>query len=192
MRTVPPVLGWVVLASLAASVAVFHFMPRGAPTVEGPPVLRGAWAAYVAPASVCSGGDDAAAVAADQERTMLCLVNYARARRGLAPVAPTQPLAGSSAVKVREIVACRRLAHDPCGRGPRQAAGYVATGENIAYVSANAASPRYVLNGWLNSPRHRENLLRPEWTEQGAALVVGATVDGHRDVNVWVSQFGHR
>lgn len=123
---------------------------------------------------------------------MLCLVNYARARRGLSPVAPARPLESASALKAREIVHCHRLEHDPCGEGALQAAGYGATGENIAYVSANAASPRYVLNGWLNSKDHRESLFRPDWTEQGAALVVGATVDGHRDVNVWVSQFGYR
>lgn len=209
MRTVPSSLGWAALASLALAVVLFAFMPRGqvaAPLVEpvvvqAPPQLEGAWTAYLAPERDCPGGDDPSAEAREQERTMLCLVNYARARQGLAPAVPIAPLLGASALKARDIDSCGRFDHDPCGTGARRVFELVAygagssrfgTGENIAIVSADLASPRRVLNGWLNSDGHRENLFRSDWSEQGVALLPRATVDGHADVNVWVSQFGFR
>lgn len=171
------------------------------PTLAAPPTLEGAWLAYVAPVSVCPGGDDAAAPVADQQRTMVCLVDYARKQRGLAPLALSSTLLGSAALKSRDIAACERFAHDPCGTGSRRVfelVGYGAgtsswgTGENLALVSANAATPRYVMNGWLNSDPHREDLFEPNWREQGVSLLPHARVDGHEDVNIWTSHFGFR
>jgi uncharacterized protein YkwD len=207
VRTVPASLGWVALAALALAVAAYGFRPHGraaeppAATVVAPPAVEGGWTAYVASESVCPGGDDPAAAPRDQVWTMICLVNYARTRRGLPAVSTVQALLASAALKAREIDGCERFAHDPCGTGSGRvfelvaygagSSGY-ATGENIALVSANAASPRRVLNGWLNSDAHRENLFRADWTEQGVALLAHATVGDVADVNLWVSQFGYR
>ena len=203
MRT--PFAAAALVAALLACAAVFalpreHVLPQE-PAVAAPPKLDGRWLAYVAPTSVCPGGDDAAAPPADQQRTMLCLVDYARERRGLPPLAVSSTLFGSAALKSRDIAACERFAHDPCGSGSRRVfelVGYGAgtsewgTGENLALVSADAATPRYVLNGWLNSDPHREDLFRPDWREQGVSLIAHARVDGHGDVNVWTSHFGFR
>jgi uncharacterized protein YkwD len=207
VRTVPPALGWALLAVLALAVAAFGLRPHGraaesaVTTIVAPPAVEGGWTAYVASESVCPGGDDPAAPPRDQERTMVCLVNYARARRGLPAVATVQALLASAALKAREIDGCERFAHDPCGTGSGRVFDLVAygagssgytTGENIALISANAASPRRVLNGWLNSDSHRENLFRADWTEQGVALLAHSTVGDVADVNLWVSQFGYR
>ncbi len=195
----------VVIAALLGGLAVLA-LPRErissqTPTLAAPPKLEGRWLAYVAPTSVCAGGDDAAASVADQQRTMLCLVDYARKRRGLAPLALSSTLLASAALKSREITSCERFAHDPCGTGSQRVfelVGYGAgasswgTGENLALVSANAATPRYVMNGWLNSDAHRDDLFQPQWREQGVAVLMHAHVDGHADVNVWTSHFGFR
>jgi len=47
-------------------------------------------------------------------------------------------------------------------------------------------------NGWLNSPHHRENLFRPQWTEQGIAVVSLRTSKGAKYVAIWVSEFCER
>jgi uncharacterized protein YkwD len=51
-------------------------------------------------------------------------------------------------------------------------------------------APRPALDGWLNSPGHRENLLNPIWTEQGIALNDAKHFTYGRDAAVWASEFG--
>jgi uncharacterized protein YkwD len=205
VRTISPALGWAALVSLGLAVAALA-LPTVAerlttPAPSGAPTLTGVWVAYVAPTRVCRGGDDAAGAPSAQRRTMSCLVNYARTERGLAPVVPAGALRSSASEKARQIVDCGRFDHDPCHLGADlvfQRAGYgrgfarVAYSENIALMSSDAASPRVILNAWLNSPEHRENLFRPDWSEQGVALLPDATVGGREGVTVWVSQFGRR
>jgi uncharacterized protein YkwD len=200
-------LGFAALASLAITVGL-TLLPRFGAVDAAPrllaqttPSVSGPWVSYVAPVSACPGGDDATAPAADQQRTMLCLVNYARALRGLAPVATAVPLATAAALKARQIAQCDRFDHDPCGTGShavfdtaqyKRGAAAWGTGENLAMATARIAGPRHILNGWLESEPHRETLFREDWREQGVALLTGVTLEGHPDVHVWVSDFGFR
>ena len=201
VRTVDSGAGWAVLVSLAIVVAGMALVPRLHLLAPSGPAaasaIDGQWASHVATTDLCPGGDDAAAAPQEQERTMLCLVNYARARQGLSPVVAAEPLLTSAALKARDIATCGRFDHDPCGRGvwsvvPPVGAGEYAAGENIAMFASETAAPRSVIHGWLNSTGHRENLFRPEWTDQGVALLPATTVDGRSGMNVWVSQFGYR
>jgi uncharacterized protein YkwD len=48
------------------------------------------------------------------------------------------------------------------------------------------------VDGWLNSPHHRENLFRPEWRFQGISVVRVDDFRGERDVAIWVSEFTDR
>lgn len=200
-------VGLAALVSLALA-AGFGLLPRlgapdAAPALVAPavPSVTGPWVAYVAPVSACPGGDETTASPADQQRTMLCLVNYARARKGLAPVATAVPLLTAAALKARQIADCGRFDHDPCGTGAnavfdasryKEGVARWGTGENLAIASVEIASPRRILNGWLESEHHRENLFRPDWREQGVAVLPRVTLDGHPNVNVWVSDFGFR
>ena len=59
-------------------------------------------------------------------------------------------------------------------------------------MTAAAATPRAILNAWLNSTRHRQNLFRSDWREQGAAVLMDVDVGEASGVTVWVSQFGVR
>jgi len=200
-------LGFAALASLAIAVGL-TVLPRfgavdAAPLLVSPttPSVSGAWVSYVAPVSACPGGDETTAPPAAQQRTMLCLVNYARAKRGLQPVATAVPLSTAAALKARQIAQCDRFDHDPCGTGSgavfdlakyKVGTSSWGTGENLAMASVQIASPRHILNGWLESEGHRETLFRPDWREQGVALLPGVTLEGHPDINVWVSDFGFR
>lgn len=51
-------------------------------------------------------------------------------------------------------------------------------GENIAYGYGSQAS---VFNAWMNSPGHRANILRPQFTYMGLGFAPG---------NWWCQQFG--
>ena len=103
-------------------------------------------------------------------------------------------LSRSSAAKASDIVRCDDFAHAACGRRPdavvRRTGFRGMWGENIYAGSSEYATPLAAVDGWLNSPHHRENLFRMSWTEQGIAVLHAAELAGHSDVAVWVSEFG--
>ena len=49
-----------------------------------------------------------------------------------------------------------------------------------------------MLLGWLDSAEHRANLFKPEWTDQGIALVYVPSFRGVASNRIWVSHFGHQ
>jgi len=151
------------------------------------------WRSFLAPGPVCPGSNEPGLAAAIQQRTAMCLVNYARGREGLAPLRESPEISAWSALKAADIVRCRDFAHTACGRpgdAHARAAGFNgAFGENLflgpqAYKTALAA-----VDGWLNSADHRENLFRGRWTAQGMAVLHTEHLRGQDDVAVWVSQF---
>ena len=78
----------------------------------------------------------------------------------------------------------------PEGTMPRQrvqAAAYPvrAVGENIAEGQFTVAE---VMNGWLQSPDHRKNILESRFTHLGVGLAIGDFQDRYR--LVWVQNFG--
>lgn len=77
---------------------------------------------------------------------------------------------------------------DQAGRSPAdrvRAAGYAErmVGENIAYGPLSA---REVIEGWLHSAEHCENLLDPRYTEMGIAYAAGR---GSHPGLYWVQLF---
>ena len=161
----------------------------------------GKYSSYVAPESVCPGAKALAAPAGDQQETMLCLLNYARRVHGLGALATSDSLMQSSRIKADDIARCSDFSHTACGATVVSAferASYVSPyqtsrfGENLAWGAADAGSPRGALLGWLESDKHRENLLKSDWTEQGISLVYVGEFRGIADSRIWVSHFGHR
>ena len=153
------------------------------------------WADYLAPESVCPGGEAARATEAEQERTMLCLINFARRHAGRASLRSSTILSLAASFKARDIVSCRRFAHTACGKDAHAVAneaGYppVSWGENLYLGPGARGAPRPALDRWLNSPHHRENLLDPTWTEQGIAVREAKRFDYGHDAAVWASEFG--
>jgi uncharacterized protein YkwD len=80
------------------------------------------------------------------------------------------------------------------GDPPRAAcAGYRGrtTGENIHWGIGINATPARIVDGWMNSPRHRANILRSEFTQVGTGIGYDAPerfADG--DAGVYVHNFG--
>jgi uncharacterized protein YkwD len=152
------------------------------------------WSAYLADEQACPGGERTDLPLADQAATMVCLINYARRQRGLAPLTVATLLNTSSVAKAERIVRCRHFAHDACNQPPdadARAAGYQGSfGENLYIADGRWGAPRVALDGWLNSPGHRENLFRPEWRTEGIAVQKLTSFGDYQDAELWVHEFG--
>jgi uncharacterized protein YkwD len=121
---------------------------------------------------------------------MLSLVNIERARVGVSPLTHSEKL-----TQAAEEYACVMAAedffdhvHPVTGEGPgaRAAdAGYefFAVGENLAGGQMTSAE---ALDGWMNSPSHRTNMLSPEWKESGIGIRRGGSLRIY-----WVQEFGN-
>ena len=152
------------------------------------------WRRYLAPESVCPDAEDTDAPLLAQAETMVCLINYARAQGGLRPVSPIALLNLSSGQKAAKIIRCTDFNHDACGEDAAadvRAAGYNgAWGENLYIAEGRYGSPRVALDGWLNSPEHRENLLTADWRTEGIAVQKVDRFGDDHNVTLWVNQFG--
>ena len=154
------------------------------------------WLAWIAPGNVCPGSERIDQPAPNEVATMLCLINYARARERLTTVVLTPQLNWASAMKGQDIARCRRFEHAACGKAANQVvidAGYTGSfGENLYANESEVTAPRDAIDGWLNSSEHRENLFRAEWRTAGLAAIHGAAFDSYEDAVIWVSEFGDR
>jgi uncharacterized protein YkwD len=120
----------------------------------------------------------------------LCLLNGQRADNGLPPVTANARLTEAATVYAADLVAGSYFSHT--GRdgsnvlGRIRDSGYIPSGaayvlgENLAWGSGALATPGSIMNAWMNSPGHRENILNPDFREIGVGIVVGnpKTADG--------------
>jgi uncharacterized protein YkwD len=130
-----------------------------------------------------------------QERTMLCLVNRARAAHGLPALAATRPLVKAADHKSRDILRCGAFSHEACGREftywmTRFGYRGCAEGENIAWGSGGLGTPSSIFRAWMRSQGHRENILGP-YEETGVGLQTGK-LEGVAGAHVWTEEFGSR
>jgi uncharacterized protein YkwD len=154
------------------------------------------WQKYLADEQICPGGEDANAPLQKQAQTMVCLIDFVRQARGLGPLQVSPLLSASSRLKGEAIARCKVFAHAPCGGDPHEVAvetGYVgAWGENLEIADGRFGAPRVALDGWLNSPGHRENLFRPDWRVHSLYVVRLTDFPDFHDPTLWVSEFGDR
>ncbi len=116
------------------------------------------------------------AKAAVSTGAVLSLTNSARAQNGLAPLASNSQLVQAAALKAQDMLAKDYFAHtSPQGLNSwhwfKQAGyNYKTAGENLAidFSDSNA-----VFSAWMASPSHRANILDPDFTEIGIAIVSG-------------------
>ena len=120
----------------------------------------------------------------------LCLLNGERADHGLAPLAPNAELGAAASAFAQDLVAGSYFSHtgrdgsDVLDRIER--AGYIeksrpwAVGENLAWGTGALATPRSIMQAWMNSPGHRDNILDPSYREIGIGVATGnpAAADG--------------
>lgn len=113
-------------------------------------------------------------IAPDQLATeMLGMVNQERRERGLAELRWDGDLAAMALAHSKDMLARNYFAHeDPEGQTATQRAAkagitYSILGENLAFAKTLPQAHR----GLMNSPGHRENILRPEFRRLGIGIV---------------------
>lgn len=121
---------------------------------------------------------------AEAARRMLALVNKARAearRCGDEDFAPAGPVKWNDTLTraarghSEDMARNNYFSHDgldgskPAERVARAGYKYRATGENIA---AGQMTPEDAVAGWIKSPPHCKNLMKPVYTEMGVAFAV--------------------
>jgi uncharacterized protein YkwD len=122
------------------------------------------------------------------QAVVLCLLNNERAKAGLIALQPDPQLTAASLAHSQDMVARQFFAHDaPGGSSPvsrMRAAGYIPAsgawqvGENIAWGSGSYGSLGSIMQAWMNSPPHRENILDPAFRDVGVGIAPGVPQSG--------------
>jgi uncharacterized protein YkwD len=157
------------------------------------------------PAAVAAACDDASTpptrATIDRARSAtLCLINAARAKRGLGRLGTTSSLTRAASAHSRDMAAHDFFSHDsPAGTTPKDriaGAGYLAgatswaIGETIAWGSGDLATPSSIVRSWLRSPGHREILLDGRYDDAGIGIALGAP--GGASGATFTGDFGER
>lgn len=108
------------------------------------------------------------------ERQVVQLTNAERAKAGLAPLQIDEELSRVAREKSRDMAVNRYFSHtsptygSPFDMMRSYGINYRAAGENIA---KGQRSPQEVVNAWMNSQGHRENIMSPNFTHIGVGHV---------------------
>lgn len=110
----------------------------------------------------------------------LCLINKIRAQNGELPLRDNSKLDAAAEGHSEDMVARNYFDHiTPSGEAFNTrivATGYVPAGwaselaENIEYATLMLATPNEAVNGWMNSPEHRANILNGEFRDSGIGV----------------------
>ena len=119
---------------------------------------------------------------------LLKLHNKARAEAKLGPLTTNDKLVAAAKVQAKDMADHDKMAHEgsdgstPDKRVKAQGYHFQIVGENVAMGQKTAAE---VMQSWMESPHHKENILRPEFTEIGLACYVDPN-----GVAWWCADFG--
>lgn len=130
-------------------------------------------------------GEDATPAAGNLEairEATLCLVNEQRVERGERPLTFNARLERSAQGHTANMVVDDYFGHfGPDGRTPSarmREAGYIYSsrigyevGENIAWGTLYLATPKSIVQAWMQSPGHRENILDARYRETAIGVL---------------------
>jgi uncharacterized protein YkwD len=137
------------------------------------------------------------------ESSIACLINQERASYGLQSVAPNADLRQAAVSHSNEMISEGYFEHtSPAGltfMDRIESTGYMhsarswVVGENLVWGTGPRSTPQALVTSWMNSPPHRENLLRPNFREIGIAAVPGTPESQSDLTGVTVSsEYGYR
>ncbi len=137
------------------------------------------------------------------EQASICLLNQERTSRGLGAVSANGELATAAERHAQDMVDRQYFAHDSLGglnfvarilrTGYVGALGSWLLGENLAWGTGSQSTPRSVVNGWMNSPAHRVNVLKDGFQDIGVGIVLGAPTSGNaQNAATYASEYGRR
>lgn len=120
------------------------------------------------------------------EMQTLYLVNLQRRQAGLAPLAWNAEMTESARWFARDAVEALGPGYcghsDSLGRNSGQRirdAGYIGYGSTAENAMCGYLPPENTVQGWLNSPAHRANMLNPDMREFGAGYYRNAAGTGY-------------
>jgi len=123
------------------------------------------------------------------ERTLLGAVNDVRAAHNLRPLRVDATLVRAARDYSSTLIRRNVFTHGALGpRLARYGARGPLFGENLAWGKGEKATARGIIRGWLASPSHRANLLRPGWTRIGIGSSTG-TFLGYAGATVVTADF---
>ncbi|MQY38689.1 hypothetical protein SRB17_67020 [Streptomyces sp. RB17] len=126
-----------------------------------------------------------AATASSATARVVQLVNAERAKVGCHPLTVNAELTKAAQAHSADMAAHQNMSHtgsdgsSPGDRITRAGYSWSAYGENVAY---GYATPEQVMNGWMNSPGHRANILNCSYKEIGVGLA--------QPGSYWTQDFG--
>ena len=139
---------------------------------------------------------------AHESEVIFCLMNAMRENAGLPDLEQQDELARASVDHSQDMVDNKYFAHDSQdGRdvvARLKAVDYIPpdgewiVGENLAWGSGALSTPRALVNAWMNSPPHRENLLSADYKEVGMGAVLGTPDSEAPDGITVTTDFGTR
>ncbi|MFH7596403.1 CAP domain-containing protein, partial [Streptomyces racemochromogenes] len=141
--------------------------PASAPRPATPPAEPPADPSADAPAPQAAGAP------ADAQARVLALVNQERAAAGCPALTVNAQLTRAAQDHSADMAAHATMSHtgsdgsDPGLRITRAGYEWQAYGENVAY---GYSTPEQVMEGWMNSPGHRRNILDCSYREIGIGL----------------------
>lgn len=107
---------------------------------------------------------------------LLASTNAQRQAKGLAPLTLNAKLSAAAAAKAQDMFEKNYWAHNsPAGATPwdfiiQEGYRYTVAGENLA---KNFTTSGGVVDAWMASPTHRDNIVKPSYREIGFAVVNG-------------------
>jgi len=125
--------------------------------------------------------------------SLLADTNQARQRNGESRLGANPLLTSAAQAKAQDMANQNYWSHvTPEGNAPWKfidAAGYSyqKAGENLAY---GFSSSNEIINGWLNSPTHKANLLDNNYTEVGFGIVSSQNYQGKGPETIIVALYG--
>ena len=135
-------------------------------------------------------------------RAAVCLINNRRAARGLPRLRINHRLSRAAKWHTHDMVRRSYFGHvsqrgrDVTDRlyGARYLGGRFswAVGENLAWGSGSLGTPRKIVQAWMNSAGHRQNMLDPRFREIGIGVIANGPVRTDLPAATYTTTFGVR
>jgi len=121
--------------------------------------------------------------------TVVCLINEQRRDHGLPALRQNSRLDRSAQGWTNTMVATDQFTHGSDFTARLTAAGFdwSTAGENIA---TGFATPRQVVDGWMASTGHCQNILNPQFTNVGTGVVARGITSLRSSAATWTQDFG--
>ena len=135
-------------------------------------------------------------------RATLCLLNVERRSAGLPKLRLNKRLSRAARGHARSMVRDDYFSHDSRDgssfvdrirrTGYLRSAQRWTVGENLAWGSGGRATPKSIMESWMASPGHRQNILTRSFREIGIGVVFGAPTKVGAPAATYATEFGAR